>query len=111
VITGNFKHVTVITFGLLYKIIVRSHLDYCSSELARYAKWHRSNTRKGTKRATKLRVPALQHLFLQWSVESLWVDNVKLSSNHRRYYRNIENIISKVWPWCCTIHEFGAYRF
>jgi len=31
VIKRNFKHLTVPTFVLLYKSMVRSHLDYCGS--------------------------------------------------------------------------------
>jgi len=38
VIKRNFKHPTVPTFVLLYKSMVRSHMDYCSSVWEPYMK-------------------------------------------------------------------------
>jgi len=38
VIKRNFKYLTVSTFVLLYKSMVRLHLDYCSSVWAPYMK-------------------------------------------------------------------------
>ena len=38
VIKRNFRHLTISTFVLLYKSMVRSHLDYCSSVWAPYMK-------------------------------------------------------------------------
>ena len=49
------------TFVLLYKSMVRSHLDYCSSVWAPYMKGDIEAIEKVQKRATKL-IPALQNL-------------------------------------------------
>jgi len=38
IIKRNFKHLNSNSFVLLYKSMVRSHLDYCSSVLAPYKK-------------------------------------------------------------------------
>ena len=37
----NFRHLTISTFVLLYKSMVRSHLDYCSSVWAVRNNWNR----------------------------------------------------------------------
>ena len=61
VIKRNFRHLTISTFVLLYKSMVRSHLDYCSSVWAPYMKGDIEALERVQKRATKL-IPALQHL-------------------------------------------------
>jgi len=38
IIKRNFKHLTIQSFTMLYKNMVRSHLDYCSSVWAPYNK-------------------------------------------------------------------------
>jgi len=38
IIKQNFKHLTIQSFIMLYKNIVRSHLDYCSSVWSPYMK-------------------------------------------------------------------------
>ena len=38
IIKRNFRHLTIRTFVLLYKTMVRSHLDYCCSVWAPYKK-------------------------------------------------------------------------
>jgi len=38
IITRNFKHLTIQSFTMLYKNMVRSHLDYCSSVWSPYLK-------------------------------------------------------------------------
>jgi len=38
IIKRNFKHLTIQSFTILYKNMVRSHLDYCSSVWSPYMK-------------------------------------------------------------------------
>ena len=38
IIKRNFRHFTIATFTLIYKTMVRSHLDYCCSVWAPYKK-------------------------------------------------------------------------
>jgi len=49
----NFRHLTIPTFVLLYKTMVRSHLDYCCSIWAPYKKGDIEALEKVQKRATK----------------------------------------------------------
>jgi hypothetical protein len=61
IIKRNFKYLSISSFTLLYKSIVRSHLDYCSSVWAPYRKGDIEELEKVQRRATKI-VPALKNL-------------------------------------------------
>ena len=61
IIRRNFKYLTLPTFILIYKSMVRSHLDYCCCVWAPYKKGDIEALEKVQKRATKL-VPSLRHL-------------------------------------------------
>ena len=50
IIKCNFKHLTIQSFTMLYKNMVRSHLDYCSSVVTIYEEGH-WGFRKGTKKS------------------------------------------------------------
>jgi len=54
IIKRNFRHMTIPTFVLLYKTMVRSHLDYCCSVWAPYKKEDIEALEKMQKRATKI---------------------------------------------------------
>jgi len=60
-IKRNFRHLTVPIFILLYKSMVRSHMDYCCYDWAPYRKGDIEALEKVQKRATKS-LPALRHL-------------------------------------------------
>ena len=57
----NFKHLTIQLFTVLYKNMVRSHLDYCSSVWSPYTKKDIEALEKVQKRATKI-LPQLKHM-------------------------------------------------
>ena len=57
----NFRHLTIPTFVLLYKTMVRSHLDYCCSVSAPYKKGDIEALEKVQKRATKI-LPSPRHI-------------------------------------------------
>jgi hypothetical protein len=57
----NFDRISVSSFVILYKSIVRSHLDYCNSVWAPYLKSDIEDLEKIQKRATKI-LPALRNL-------------------------------------------------
>ena len=57
VIKRNFKYLSISSFVLVYKNLVRSHLDYCNS----YRKADIETLEKVQKRATKI-LPKLRHL-------------------------------------------------
>ena len=59
IIKRNFNYLTVNSFVLLYKCMVRSHLDYCSSIWVPYKKGDIELLEKVQKRATKL-IPAIK---------------------------------------------------
>ena len=61
IIKRNFKHLNIQCFTLLYKSMVRSHLDYCSSVWNPYHKGDVEALGKSQKRATKI-LPKLKHL-------------------------------------------------
>ena len=50
----NFKNVSMSSFVMLYKSMVRSHLDYCNSVWAPYRKGDMEDLEKVQKRATRL---------------------------------------------------------
>jgi len=84
VIKRNFRHLHVFTFVLLYKSMVRSHSDYCSSV---YERWHRS-IRKSREKSYQANFSTAAFI-LQGLTECLWADDVELLSNQRKYYRNV----------------------
>jgi len=57
-IKRNFRHISLTGFVLLYKCIVRSHLDYCHSVWAPYLKSDVARLEKVQRRATKC-IPGL----------------------------------------------------
>jgi len=61
IIKQNFRHLTLPTFILIYKTMVRSHLDYCCCVWALYKKGDIEALEKVQKRATKI-LPSLRHL-------------------------------------------------
>jgi len=61
IIKRNFRHLTIPTFVLLYKTMVRSHLDYCCSVWAPYKKGGIEALEKVQERATKI-LPSLRHI-------------------------------------------------
>jgi len=61
IIKQNFKHLTIQSFIMLYKNIVRSHLDYCSSVWSPYMKKDIEALVKVQKTATKI-LPQLKHM-------------------------------------------------
>ena len=54
IINRNFKHIDMYSFILLYKNMVRSQLDYCSSVWSPYKKGDIDAIEKVQKRATKV---------------------------------------------------------
>ena len=60
-IKHKFKHVTIPTFVLLYKSMVRSHLDYCCSVWTPYRKANIEALEKVHEKATKT-LSALKNL-------------------------------------------------
>jgi len=62
IIKRNFKHLTIQSFTMLYKNMVRSHLDYCSSVWSPYMKKDIEALEKVQKRATKI-LPQLKHMY------------------------------------------------
>jgi len=61
VIKRNFKYLQLSSFILLYKNMVRSHLDYCSSVWTPYKKGDIEDLEKVQKRATRL-LPELKRI-------------------------------------------------
>jgi len=61
IIKRNFKYLNIQCFTLLYKSMVRSHLDYCSSVWNPYHKGDIEALEKVQKRATKI-LPEMKHL-------------------------------------------------
>jgi len=59
IIKRNFNYLTISSFLLLYKRMVRSHLDYCSSVWVPYKKGDIELLERVEKRATKL-IPAIK---------------------------------------------------
>jgi len=61
IIKRNFKHLTIQSFIMLYKNVVRSHLDYCFFVWSPYMKKDIEALEKVQKRATKI-LPQLKHM-------------------------------------------------
>jgi len=59
IINRNFKYLKINSFVLLYKSMVRSHLDYCISVWVPYKKGDIELIKKVQKRATKL-IPTIR---------------------------------------------------
>jgi ribonuclease P/MRP protein subunit RPP40 len=61
IIKRNFRYLTIPTFTLLYKSVVRSHLDYCNSVWTPYKKGDIEALEKVQRKATKI-LPALKNM-------------------------------------------------
>jgi len=61
IIKRNFQHVNKVAFVLLYKTLVRSHLEYADTVLSPYKQYLMEVVEKVQKRATKL-VHECKHL-------------------------------------------------
>jgi len=60
-IKRNFKYLSISSFVLVYKNLVRSQLDYCNSVWTPYRKSDIEALEKVQKKATKL-LPKIRHL-------------------------------------------------
>ena len=110
IIKRNFKHLNIQCFTLLYKSMVRSHLDYCSSVWNPYHKGDIESLEKVQKRATKI-FPEVKHLS--------YCDRLRacnLITLHYRHIRgdndrNIQDSHGKIWYSCFpkTIKEVDSY--
>ena len=80
IIKRNFRYLTIPTFMLIYKTMVRSHIDYCCSVWAPYKKGDIEALEKVQKRATKI-LPALKHLN--------YIDRLKACELTTLHYRQI----------------------
>ena len=81
IIKRNFKYLTISSFVLLYKSMVRSHLDYCSSVWVPYKKGDIELLEKVQKRATKL-IPTLRTMAYTERLKAC-----KLPTLHYRHIR------------------------
>jgi len=81
IIKRNFNYLTVSSFVLLYKCMVRSHLDYCSSVWVPYKKGDIELLEKVQKRATKL-IPAIKTMTYTERLKAC-----KLPTLHYRHIR------------------------
>ena len=61
VIKRNFKYLSISSFVLVYKSLVRCHLDYCNSVWIPYRKSDIETLEKIQKKATKI-LPKIRHL-------------------------------------------------
>ena len=61
VIKRNFKYLSISSFVLVYKSLVRCHLDYCNSAWTPYGKSDIETSEKVQKKATKI-LPKIRHL-------------------------------------------------
>jgi len=77
----NFKHLTIPTFILIYKTMVRSHIDYCSSVWAPYNTGDIEALEKVQRKTTKI-LPALRHL--------TYPDRLKACNLMTLHYRQIK---------------------
>jgi len=81
IIKRNFKYLTISSFVLLYKSMVRSHLDYCSSVWVPYKKGDIELLEKVQKRATKL-IPTIKTMAYSERLKAC-----KLPTLHYRHIR------------------------
>ena len=88
IIKRNFKYLTIPTFILLYKNMVRSYLDYCSSVWSPYSKCDIEDLEKVQKRATRL-LPELKGRNYIDRLKSMQIAYTTLQTYTGRYYRNI----------------------
>jgi len=92
IIKRNFKYLNSNSFGLLYKSMLRSHLDYCSSVYAPYKKGDIEKLEKVQKRATKL-IPGLKNRVYVYCLKVL-----KLPMLHYRQVRGDMIEMYKILP-------------
>ena len=88
IIKRNFKHLTIQSFIMLYKNMVRSHLDYCSSVWSPYMKKDIEASEKVQKRATKI-LPQLKHMN--------YSDRLKACKLPSLHYRRIRGDMIKTY--------------
>ena len=88
IVKRNFSYLTVTSFTLLYKAMVRSHIDYCSSVWAPYKKGDIEMLERVQKRATKI---SSQHRYLSYT------DHLKVYKLPTLHYRQIRGNIIEVY--------------
>jgi len=88
IIKRNFRHMTISTFILIYKTMVRSYLDYCCSVWAPYKKGDIEALEKVQKRATKM-LPSLRH--------SSYPDRLKACNLTTLHYRQVRGDMIEVY--------------
>jgi len=88
IIKRNFKHLTIQSFTMLYKNMVRSHSDYCSSVWSPYMKKDIEALEKVQKRATKI-LPQLKHMN--------YSDRLKACKLPRLHYRRIRGDMTETY--------------
>ena len=79
IIKRNFQHVDKDAFVLLYKALIRSHLEYANTVWSPYKQYLIEEVEKVQKRATKL-VHGCKHLPYVLKIEVLEIANIKISS-------------------------------
>ena len=88
IIKHNFRHLTIPTFVLLYKTMVRSHLNYCFSAWAPCKKGDIEALGKVQKRATKIPL-SLRHIG--------YPDRLKVCKLTTLHYRQIRGDMIEVY--------------
>ena len=109
IIKRNFKYLTIPTFILLYKNMVRSYLDYCSSVWSPYSKqkgWLWGNgTEKGDQTIARTQRPELH-----WQIKSMQIAYTTLQTYTGRYDRNIAPMLPSPHSYVTQEHDTWPQR-
>ena len=104
----NFRHVPISSFVLLFKSMVRSHLEYCNSVWAPYKKSDIEDMEKVQRRATK-NVPALCKLSYEDRLKKCGLTTLKYRRIRGDMIETYKIVSGKYDPSVAPVFKFSTF--
>ena len=110
IIKSTFKYIDCDIFSLLYKTLVRPHVEYASSVWSPHTKKHQEIIEKLQRRATKL-VPELKHLSYEERLRKLKLPTLqyrRLRTDLMQIYKITHNMVNMDINTYCKICRYNT---